>query len=564
MVGVLSRGWVRIFMNWVGVGVFLVLVGCGGGRGAVEYEPSLPSFVDVAEEVGLDFRHGAFRWGMSGDAVAMMGGGVCWLDFDNDGWLDLYVVNSYAVAEAGRWEQEMGGLPRNGLFRNVEGRFEDVSLGSGADLAVRGNGCVAGDLDGDGWTDLYVTTSRFNRLLWNNGDGSFTEGSDPAGLATYGWQSAAVVGDVNGDNLPDIFLAGYVDINNQIEGSTMGFPNTHMGQPDLLYLNEGVDASGRATFREVHTIVGLVDSDPDSEHAYGLGAAMSDIDNDGDLDLFVANDTNPNRLYINETLSYDPQGIGFRFVERGADARVNDINSGMGVASGDFDGDGRFDLFVTNMGQQLHSVYQNASGESLLFQDATSTIGIPDIGVGWTGWGTTWGDFDNDGDLDLFVANGGVPVVDFATDGMVANLYENVDGVLGDVSAPAGLTTVGELIARGSAVADYDNDGDLDIAVASIGGDLVLLENRGVTGNWLIVQLEQFAPGAVVTVTLNDGREMVREVPAGSSYLSSEDPRSHFGLGGETHVQRLHIRWPNGHETIFRNVHANQILRVGQ
>lgn len=524
-------------------------------------------FTNVAADVGLNFQHGAFRWGLSGDPEAMMGSGLCWLDYDNDGWLDLYVMNSYAEAEAGQWEAS-GGLPQSALFKNEQGQFRDVTQSSQAGMPMRGTGCVATDLNLDGWTDIYITTARYNFLLWNRGDGTFQEGAQAAGVDGYGWQTAVSVGDLNEDGWPDLFVAGYVDTNNRIPEATKGFPNTHIGRRDLLYLNQGIGANGLATFLEVGEVAGL----EKENFEYGLGSLLSDFDADGDLDLYVANDTNPNRLYVNVPWvggkAADPQGLGFRFVESGAIAQATDMNSGMGVAGGDYDGDGRSDIFITNLGDQLHSIYQNQSSPAaVLFDNSADRIGIEGIGVGKTGWGTAWADIDLDTDLDLLVANGKVPVVDMAADGEVAQLFENLTaqgqvGQFRDASTAFGLATLGPMIGRGAAAADYDNDGDLDFAINSTGQPLVLLRNDGAVGNWLEIAFVGGQAGATVTAVLPDGRRLMRELHVGSSYLSSEDPRLHLGLGSATEVAELIIRLPNGTERRLSNVPANQYILV--
>jgi ASPIC and UnbV/FG-GAP-like repeat len=522
--------------------------------------------VDVAPEVGLDFRQGSFRWGVTPDPAAMMGGGLCWLDYDEDGWLDLFVVNSYTLAESDRWQQE-GGLPRSALFHNVGGEFVDVSSGSGADLDLRGNGCVAADFDLDGHTDLYVTTATVGALLWNEGDGTFTEGTEAAGVEAFGWYAGAAVGDVDGNGWPDLFVAGYANVSVPIEGATQGFPNTNLGVRDLLYLNEGEDDDGRVRFREVGMEAGL----EVVGFEYGLGAVFSDLDRDGDLDLYLANDTKPNRLYDNVPwpggAKADPAGLGFRFEELSGRAGVADPNAGMGVAEADYDGDGLPDLFVTNARGQVHAAYHGQRSDlvSPSFTDVRNDLG-PDLG-GSTGWGVSWGDLDLDTDLDLFMVNGDVPVEDLAADAEPLQALGNRTaqgqmGVFEDISDATGLGAIGPLLARGSAVADYDNDGDLDVAINTIGGSLALLRNEGATGNWLEVQLDGFRPGAVVTATLRDGGELVCEARAGGSYLSSEDPRCHFGLGGTGTVPELVVRWPGGQETALEDVAANQILLV--
>ena len=511
---------------------------------------------DVAAEVGLDFQHGAFRWNVSEDAVAMMGGGLCWIDYDNDGWLDLYVVNSYAETEWARWQDE-GGLPRSTLFRNEAGRFRDVTEVSGAGFEMRGNGCVAADFDLDGWTDLYVTTARFNHLLWNQGDGTFVDGAEEAGVNTYGWQTGAAVADVDGNGWPDLFVAGYVDLNNRLVDATKGFPNTHEPVNDLLYLNEGPGPDGRPTFRDVAAELGL----ETDVREYGLGALFTDLDDDGDVDLYVANDTNPNRLY-EITRDGTAAGLGFRLDEVADAAQVADENSGMGLASGDYDGDGKFDLFITNFGRQLHSLYRNGGNGELSFEEGLQDFGVADLGVGLTGWGAAWADLDLDAGVELVVVHGEVPVTDPAADAQLVQVLAKSGQAGYQPLTTAGLDEVGPILGRGSAVADYDNDGDLDIGINTIGGDLVLLENAGAAGNWLVVDLDGFFPGTMVTATLPNGTTLRRELHAGSSYLSSEDPRLHFGLGDADRVVELVVRWPDGTTTVVPDVAVNQQLVV--
>jgi hypothetical protein len=304
---------------------------------------------------------------------------------------------------------------------------------------------------------------------------------------------------------------------------------------------------------------------------YGLGALFSDLDRDGDLDLYVANDTKPNRLYDNVPwpggAEADPAGLGFRFEELAAKAGVADPNAGMGVAGGDFDGDGRADLFVTNARGQIHGVFRGQESDLVdpSFVDVRADLG-PDLSAS-TGWGVSWADFDLDTDLDLFLVNGDIPVRDLTADAQPLSAFSNLtaqgdEGLFQDFEPTVGLEEVGPLLARGSAAADYDNDGDVDIAINSVGGQLVLLENDGVRGNWLEVELEGFHPGARVTAVLPDGRELSREARAGSSYMSSEDPRCLFGLGDARRVSRVIVTWPGGQRTVETDVTANEVLSV--
>jgi hypothetical protein len=422
--------------------------------------------------------------------------------------------------------------------------------------------------------DLYITADGPNALLWNNGDGTFSEGAAAAGVAAPEWNSAAVVGDLNGDRLPDLFVASYIDLEKTIPRPSGAFPQDYYGQPDRLYLNAGPapGQSRRVTFREVTQAAGLL------RQERSLGALLSDLDQDGDLDLYIANDGQPNRLYANvpHTDTAALHGPGFRFADLTDTGNAGDSGSGMGVAGGDYDGDGKTDLFVTNWERELNALYRNETTrtDDLTFRYSTFRIGMRGLGNGITGWGTALLDIDHDTDQDLLIANGRVPVTNLQSDPELVRLYRNIThnasgqherrGHFREWTAQVGLEEVGPLLARGSAVADYDNDGDLDIAINTIGGKAVLLRNDGPHGNWLQVELAGFQPGARITLTLPDGRQLVREQYAGSSYLASEDPRLHVGLGSAASVPHLVVRWPDGQQLHLRDVPANQrvLLRL--
>ena len=227
-----------------------------------------------------------------------------------------------------------------------------MTASAGAGLPVRGQGCVAADLNGDGHTDLFVSTALDDKLLWNNGDGTFTEGARSSGVVSFGWHSGAAVGDVNGDGRPDLFVAGYTEANGPIPDSSAGYPTNHLGVRDLLFLNEGNGPNGHARFREVGRQAGL--DPPPYDHS--LGAVFTDLNGDGRLDLYVANDEDPNRYYVNVPA---PGRLGFRFVDRARGVGLADPNAGMGIAEGDFNRDGRPDLLVTNSRGQGHAVFRS-------------------------------------------------------------------------------------------------------------------------------------------------------------------------------------------------------------
>jgi hypothetical protein len=524
---------------------------------------------DVARQVGIDFRQGSFRFGVDGgDPTSMMGGGVCWIDYDRDGWMDLFVVNSYADANLPDWLKH-GGLPRSALYHNVGGRFSDVSKRSRAGIQIRGNGCVAGDFNGDGYPDLYVTSAVSDQMLWNNGDGTFTERTRASGLVSFGWHSGAAVADVNGDGRPDLFVAGYTDMNALDASSVAGFPGNHAGVRSELFLNLGPDGRGYAKFREVGVAAGL----PGAHFDHSLGAEFSDFNGDGRMDLYVANDEDPNRLYMNVAwpggVEADPLTLGFRLVDRARRHGVADANAGMGVAAGDYNGDGITDLFVTNSRGQTHTVFRGLAAPSAgrrSFADARSGFTAA-FGTNFTGWGDSWVDLNRDGYPDLALANGAIPITHLRRDAgpvqALVNLTgQGLPGRFANASALVGLQSAPRVNGRGLAAADFNNDGNVDIAINTIGGPLVLLENHNRSGNWLEVSLGGFHPGATVTAQLPDGRVLVREVYAGSSYLSSEDPRLFFGLGEATKVRTLTVRYPGGKRTTLRNVSGDRILTL--
>jgi Na+-translocating ferredoxin:NAD+ oxidoreductase RnfD subunit len=490
---------------------------------------------NVAPAVGLDFQQQSFRFGVTSDATAMMGGGVCWLDYNDDGWLDLFVVNNYTDSQYAKWE-EHGGAPTSALYENDHGRFVNVTKRAGLAIPLRANGCVAGDFDGDGRTDLFVTTATDDVLFWNDGDGRFTEGARKAGVVSFGWHTGAAVADVNGDGRPDLFVSGYADYAHPIPTSTRGFPSNYPGVRDELFLNEG-----HRHFVEVGAKVGL---DP-KPYGHALGAEFLDVNSDGRPDLYIANDEDPNRLYLNE-----PGGaLGFHFVDGARSYGVADRNAGMGIATARVGG--RSYLYVTNSRGQGNAAYASTGGT---FTGVRKRFGN---GPNATGWGDSWIDLRNSGTLDLVLANGGIPVTSLRKDASRLQVLVPKGGRYVDSGLLRNLRVNG----RGLAAGDYDNDGRVDVAVNAVGGKLLLLRNTSPAGNWLEVDVEPFSPGAVVSAIDRSGRRQTRTIQAGSSYLSSEDPRVHFGFGKAT-VRSLTVRYPDGTVKRVAKVATNAIVTV--
>lgn len=518
-----------------------------------DYSCNPIQLVDVTQAAGLDFAH---YNGFSGEYyyVETFGAGAAFLDVDGDGWLDLYLVNGAPLSG-----ERPDPIPANRLYHNTgAGGFADVTAASGAGHTGYGMGCAAADYDADGDVDLYVTNVGPNLLLRNEGAGRFADATAAVGGADARWGTSCGFLDYDLDGDLDLYTTNYVDFDPQknivcAEGGIRSYCEPKFYEPagDVLYRNED------GQFRDVASEVGII------HKGRGLGVAFADYDLDGDTDIYVANDGTMNFLYQNQ---------GNRFAEVGlyAGGRYNEdglAEAGMGVEFGDWDNDGFQDVFVTNFAQETNTLYGN-DGQGQ-FYDITLRAGLAECSYKPLGFGTNFLDYDNDGDLDLFVANG--HVMDKITQVHPDHAYPQPNQVLCnqrgtrfvDVSTRLGPALAAAAVSRGSATADYDNDGDLDLLVTNVAATPNLLRNDG--GNrqhWLTIQLGGTSQHARVAVTAG-GQRQVKERQAGGSYLSSSDPRLHFGLGEATRAT-VEIRWPDGTLQKMEEVTADQILHIVQ
>ena len=527
-------------------------------------------FVERASEAGLDFVH---RNGAAGDynyPELLVGGGAL-LDVDDDGFLDVYLVQSGPVPGSGPGNAGVspasasGSPPGNRLYRNLgDGTFEDATEAAGVGDTGYGAGATAADYDRDGFVDLYVLNVGANRLYRNLGDGAFEDTTERAGVGDALWSSSAVFLDYDGDLDLDLFVANYVVWSAGRERPCLGpnglrnycNPAEYPPAPDTLYRNEG---NGR--FVDVSEVAGIR-----SVAGPGLGVVAGDFDFDGLVDLYVANDQAVNHLWLN-------QGDGtFREDALARGAALNELGqpeAGMGVAVADPDGDGDIDLFLTHLSGETNTFYRN-DGDGF-FLDATDELRLGGVSQAYTGFGTSWFDYDGDGVLDLFIANGQVTPGDTAAfDYREPNqLLRGLDsGRYEDVSVRAGAALGLLEVSRGAAFGDLDNDGDVDIVVVNNEGPARLLRNEvGNAAPWLIVDLcgggilDRSAIGSRVTVRAG-GRSWTRDVRPAQSFASANDPRVHFGLGDAERVDRLEVRWPSGEVTEETDLEVNRILRL--
>jgi len=531
-------------------------------------------FEDISEKAGLTkWTH---KMGTPEKAYILetKGSGVGLIDFDNDGWLDIYIVNGSTFDALDGKETS----PHAALFRNNhDGTFTDVAAKAGVTNDRWGIGVAIADYDNDGWPDIFVSNWGKNRLYHNNHDGTFTDLAEKANVTLGNWSSAATWGDYDGDGQLDLFVAGYVhfDRNNLPVATQNGIPNSYCtfrgeqvscgprglkGEPDHLFHN-----NGDGTFTDVSEKAGVADK----PGYYGLGAVFADINNDGKPDLLVGNDSTPNYLYLNK-------GDGtFEDVSYASGFAVNGVGqetASMGIAVGDYENNGMLDVFDTTFSDNYKPLYHNEGDANMT--DVSYEMGLGEITVPFLSWGDAFMDYDNDGWKDLLMADGHVyPQADKYNWGTSWKerpmLFHNMGGKKFEPVPAVESTGLADVIAgRGMAVGDLFNDGKLDAVINVMDGHPVLLRNVSDDHNhWLELKLAggakspRDAVGATVYLTAN-GMKQRQDVLSGGSYLSTNDPRPHFGLGQATHIEDIEVHWPSGKVEHFTVPGVDQIVTI--
>ena len=533
--------------------VFLVALTAAGAAIAEDAPATpLPVFTDVTERAGIRFEHSYGDHDVS-NIVEGTGAGAIFFDYDGDGNLDIYFVNgAWTTAINDNRGRTLQGKLSNALYRNDgDGTFTDVTVKAGVGDKSFGFGASAADYDGDGDLDLYVLNYGPNVLYSNDGDGTFTDVSAKSGLADGRWSLSAPWLDYDGDGDLDVYVANYLQYDDgkfRSYYAAAGYPGplSYSGQPDALYRN-----NGDGTFTDVTKEAGLWNAD-----GRAMSATAVDLNNDGRLDIFVANDAMENYYYQNTgkgTFENKALVLGLAFGEHGQGV------SSMGPTVGDVNGDGLLDIFVPDMGYGSLLVNRKK-----YFEDRITTSGLAVMCGQYTGWGGILFDYDNDTDLDLFVTNGNAHHEYTEEDVLATN---DGKGVFTDVASRSGSYFSEKHVGRGSTWADYDNDGDIDILIVNLNDKAILLRNDGGNrGNWLQVRPmlpggETDATGARITVATGSLRQ-VRDAVAVMGYLSQGDPRAHFGLGKASEADWVEIRWPDGSVRRIEKVQANQVLTV--
>ena len=518
------------------------------------------TFTDVTKESGVTFQHEDGR-SYKKYFVETLGSGIALFDYDNDNDVDIYLVNGTNLDSPDTTTDAANRLYRN----NGTGHFVDVTEASGVGHQGYGVGVCVADYDNNGWLDLYVTNFGSNVLYRNNGDGTFTDRTAEAGVQVLDWSAGCAFADVDADGDLDLYVANYVNFSVEthtpcrVNGILVYCsPRVYDGVKDIFFRN-----NDDGTFTEDTENAGF-----DNLAARGLGVTFADYDADGDADLYVANDADANFLYNNDgngRFREQSQYSGVALSEHGL------VENGMGVAFGDYDNDTWLDLVVTNFQHQTNTLYHSDDGE--FFTDQTYSSGTGDISLPYLAWGVNLFDFDHDGFQDIFIANGhihdNVTLIDSSTTYAQLNhlFRNNRNGTFTDVTTESGSGLALQRSSRGSAVGDIDNDGDLDLVVSNVGKGVDILRNDGGhrSGNWINLKLvgtvsNRAAIGARVLIKGSDYHQ-IREVRSGSSYLSHNDLRLHFGVGTQEKVE-LEIRWQHGTIQRFEDVPVNRFLKI--
>lgn len=519
------------------------------------------SFEDVTARSGITFEH----------AVSLekkylyesMSGGVLLLDYDQDGWLDIYFTNAQSVAMSLAGQKAKSALYRN----NHDGTFTDVTDKAGVGYPCSAMGGAVGDYNNDGWPDMVITCQDGMVLFRNNANGTFTDVTKQAHLTDPRWSTGAAFGDYDGDGFADLMITRYVEFDPKNPPQFGSGPTCHYrgipvqcgprgmkGLADSLYHN-----NGDGTFSDASTSAGVTDG----SRYYGLGALWSDLNDDGRLDLFVADDSTPNYLYRN-----DGQGHfkDVSFISGTAVSGEGAETAGMGIAACDYNHSGRFSLVLTTFEDQSATLYSNDG--AMNFTDVSLSAGVAPATVKFLKWGVGCEDFDNDGWPDIFIVNGHVyPQVDSLQAGARYRerkivLQNTGKGSFRDVTERAGPAVMVPQPSRGAAFGDLDNDGKVDVVIENIDGAPMILHNNSPTNNhWLSLHLQgkrsnRLAIGAKASVTVGS-TVLLGEVRSGGSYLSQNDMRLHFGLSTAAKADKIEIRWPSGQTSLFQNVAAD-------
>lgn len=531
-----------------------------------------PIFVDVSRDAGLNFEH--FN-GMTGEFLLpeIMGAGGALLDYDNDGDLDLYLIqgDAYPEHQTKPLYKPQGGEASDRLYRldlkDGKPHYVDVTKAAGIPSGGFGMGAAAGDYDGDGFTDLFIANLGSNRLLRNKGDGRFEDVTNSAGLKADDLATSAAFVDINRDGHLDLFYTTYVYFQAAkspkcyAANSALDYcgPDAYTASPDRLFLNDG-----KGGFKDISI---SLKADP----AAGLGVALLDADQDGWIDIYVANDGDPNHLWRNV------EGKGLEEVALFSGLALNGEGvpeAGMGVMAADYDDDGDEDIFLTHLETETNTLYVNDGG---FFDDGTANAKLSIDSMPFTGFGTGFMDLENDGDLDIVALNGAVRTIleqankkDPYPLKQRNQLYRNKGkGRFEEIGMQAGPAFKEVAVSRAAIFGDIDNDGDTDLVVTNNFGRVQLLMNRAADGhNWLGVQVKprqgkaQHALGSLVKLKTSDGRIMTRRIARDGSYLASNDPRVRFGLGKAKAIESLEIIWPDGHRRVIKALALNRYLSV--